>query len=122
LCVCVSAPSAFCSFNAHMHRAHSAGVLMHAFLCVVAAVYMYMCADEVPAAVAVVPLNAAMLEQCKTLLAAGKITGKLMEMDDAELLMLLEKNSALSSMVDEAYGVLKLSNPGVNTTRGSSSG
>ncbi|KAG1662752.1 hypothetical protein FOA52_006777 [Chlamydomonas sp. UWO 241] len=79
---------------------------------------------QVPAAD--VPLNAAMLaaatpEQQKTMIGerlfprvaglqpdlAGKITGMLLEMDNAELLMLLEEDAALASKVDEAITVLK---------------
>lgn len=41
---------------------------------------------------------------------AGKITGMLLEMDNAELLMLLESNEALVSKVDEAITVLKQHN------------
>jgi len=75
------------------------------------------------------PLSAAMLaaaspEQQKTMIGerlfplvaklqpdlAGKITGMLLEMDNAELLMLLESNESLVSKVDEAITVLKQHN------------
>mmetsp|Transcript_7886 Transcript_7886/g.23776 ORF Transcript_7886/g.23776 Transcript_7886/m.23776 type:complete len:645 (-) Transcript_7886:466-2400(-) len=75
------------------------------------------------------PLTAAMLaaaspEQQKTMIGerlfprvsslqpdlAGKITGMLLEMDNAELLMLLEEDSALLSKVSEAIDVLKQHN------------
>jgi len=87
-------------------------------------------ADAAPAVPAAdQPLNAAMLaaatpEQQKTMIGerlfprvsslqpdlAGKITGMLLEMDNAELLMLLEEDSALLSKVSEAIDVLKQHN------------
>ncbi|KAK4481127.1 hypothetical protein RD792_012004 [Penstemon davidsonii] len=45
---------------------------------------------------------------------AAKITGMLLEMDNAELLLLLDSAESLAAKVDEAVEVLKLSKPKVS--------
>lgn len=47
---------------------------------------------------------------------AAKITGMLLEMDNSELLVLLDSPDSLSSKVDEAVQVLKLSTAKVSSS------